>query len=180
MCNTVRPFPQWAQSFTFSSRRRCKCVKRVWPILRRQSRTSTRRSLWNELSHRAKMGFMTWSLLSYSLSHSNCHDIKSDFFKNGFKSWWGNPQVATKSLADAAKLSAFSFPGIPTWLGTQQNFMSCPSRRAPYNLPRTCRVRRFFVGSSEDTASNALWESTKRIAFLILFFSMWSTDSKMP
>lgn len=47
MCKTVSSFPQSAPSFTFLPPRSCRRVKREWHTLRRQSRPSMFRSLWN-------------------------------------------------------------------------------------------------------------------------------------
>uniref|UniRef100_A0A6B0UYJ0 Putative secreted protein n=1 Tax=Ixodes ricinus TaxID=34613 RepID=A0A6B0UYJ0_IXORI len=127
-----------------------------------------------------RTGLVMWSLLLLSVSHSCCHLRNMDFLRSGFKSWYGKHlNVINELWADIVNLSSSSLPKIPTWLGTQQNFMSRPCRRALLILLCRCCARRFFVVIREDTASKALCESTKITAFIIPLSSICSSASRI-
>lgn len=70
--------------------------------------------------------------------HSNCHSWKTNNFAKGFMSWNGICEVVgSRCLEIVANSSALLLPRITIWLGTQQHFMSWPSRRPHCTLDRT-------------------------------------------
>lgn len=67
---------------------------------------------------------------------------------------------ACLSLTEVAEQSAFSFLGMPTWLGTQQKMISIGSNEAAITLFCSSRTsaRAFVVRLSDVSAHNELKE----------------------
>ena len=75
------------------------------------------------------VGLIDWSLLPVQLFHDFCHFSDISFIARGSSSEAGDYSAVTvrERLSFAAE-SAFSFPGMPTWLGIQHKamvFLAC-------------------------------------------------------
>ena len=129
-CLTVKGslhFSQIGPFGRFSIRK--ECVSLVCPIL----------ILWmitcsfldrNDTLKSLMFGIILWSFCSRaSVSHSVYQDKLTYCFTNGYLSVYGTLKFTGigKFSARLAALSASSFPGIPTWLGTQQNTICLPT-----------------------------------------------------
>ena len=100
-------------------------VSLVWPILILCITTSS--LLRNPRVWKGDiMGMISFSLirvLACLLSQRCCHLSRMKFLTSGIRSLLGmrRPEFSSLALPSLAAESAFTFPCIPTWLGTQQN-----------------------------------------------------------
>ena len=122
------------------------CVNLVWPILILWMTTSS--LLWNPKVWKGDIvGMISLSLMGVSAwlwSHRCCHLFRMKFLTSGMRSVLGmrRPKFSSLVLPSLAAESAFTFPCIPTWLGTQQNLI---------NL-RYLEIR-FWISSMTSTTS---------------------------
>ena len=73
------------------------------------------------------VGLIDWSLLPVQLFHNFCHFSDISFVARGSSSEAGDFNAVTvRERPSFAAESAFSFPGMPTWLGIQHKAMVFP------------------------------------------------------
>lgn len=122
MCITVNGSWQYSQVGWGSFASKKLCVRWVCPIRSLHNTTSINRSWWRQVFHSPSAGFTRWSLLLLHVSQCCCHFVKRASFVTRRLSLRGTFALVTVLwAAREAHLSAFSLPGMPTWLGTQQN-----------------------------------------------------------
>lgn len=124
MCNMVKGSWQFSHSGGCSFVSRKLCVRCAWPIRSRYSTTSKNRSWCWHVFHSPRTGLTRWSLLFVQESHCCCHFNKTARRTIRLLSFKGIFIVVMGlCAAREAHSSAFSLPGIPMWLGTQQGFV---------------------------------------------------------
>ena len=128
MCSTVSMALHSWHMGSATPFRRCSCVSLVWPILRRAILTCSGRvrpALFLLSLLCSKVGCTEYRWLSFFLFQSFCHWDRICSLLSGSRSVCGIAETSGSwAKALFAAWSAFSFPVMPMWLGSQQKITS--------------------------------------------------------
>ena len=183
-CFTVSLSPQRGHSGGSSLAKRYEWVEWVCPIRSLQRETSSRLQPALLDCHGPKLGFISLNFLPLgSPSHCRCQSSVRWFLTRGNKSKDGilTPGRGALLAASLANVSAFSFPAMPTWLGTQARvtnlFRQCA--RWSFCLMRSNRYEDAVWNWKQDRACRDERESVKITHRSFLHCKTWSKQRNM-